>query len=184
MTHISKAEFSEYINAFKFKALFLDLGWNNDRTLAPAVEIGGIRFEPRIIADKNGFKIIECPASSIPPYTSRVQVANALKKLFHEHLLIFYNANKNEQIWLYCYNSNSQNKKAEIRFSVGQDVERLYQRASGLFFSLDEQDNITIIDVTNRVRDNFAANAKKVDRFYNAFKKQHTALLSFIEGIQ
>jgi hypothetical protein len=182
---ISKTEFAKYINEFRFKGLFLNLGWDNDRTPVPLVQIGGSIFEPHIVADKNGFKIIECKTSAIPSYAIRIQVANTLKKLFHEHLLIFYDEKKSEQVWLYCYTLTSQNKKAELRFSIGQDVERLYQRASGLIFELDEQDNITIIDVTARVRGNFAANAERVTkRFYDAFKKQHTALLGFIKGIQ
>jgi hypothetical protein len=83
--------------------------------------------------------------------------------------LIFHDTGKTEQVWLYCYNINSRNKRAELRFGVNQDVERLYQRASGLIFELDEQDNITIVDVTARVRGNFAANAEKVTkRFYDA----------------
>ena len=41
------------------------------------------------------------------------------------------------------------------------------------------------MDVTARVRGNFAANAEKVTkRFYDTFKKQYTALLGFIAGIQ
>ena len=53
-----------------------------------------------------------------------------------------------------------------------------------MFFSLDEEDNITIIDVTARVRSNFTQNAERITkRFYNEFKTQHTALLEFIEGI-
>jgi hypothetical protein len=182
---ISKAEFAKYINEFRFKGLFLDLGWDNDRTSVSPVQIGESLFEPHIVADKNGFKIIECKTATIPRYAVRIQAANTLKKLFHEHLLIFYDEKNSEQVWLYCYTLTSQNKKAELRFSIGQDVERLYQRASGLIFELDEQDNITIVDVTARVRGNFAANAERVTkRFYDAFKKQHTALLGFIKGIQ
>ena len=182
---ISKAEFAGYIKDFRLKELFLDLGWDNDRTPVPPVQIGDMLLSMRIVADKNGFKIIECQTADIPSYAGRVQAANALKKLFHEHLLIFYNTGRTEQVWLYCYNLNSQNRKAELRHGINQDVERLYQRASGLIFELDEQDNITIVDVTARVRGNFAANAEKVTkRFYDAFKKQHTALLGFIAGIQ
>lgn len=182
---ISKAEFAEYINDFRLKELFLNLGWDNEKTPVPPVQIGDIFLTPRVVADKNGFKIVECQTAVIPSYAIRIQVANILKRLFHEHLLIFYDNAKKEQVWLYCYNLNQQKKKAELRFNIGQSVERLYQRASGLIFELDEQDNITIVDVTARVRNNFAANAERVTRrFYDAFKRQHTALLGFIKGIK
>jgi len=29
---ISKAEFSDYIKSFRFRELFNEMGWNNDRT--------------------------------------------------------------------------------------------------------------------------------------------------------
>lgn len=182
---ISKAEFAEYINDFRLKELFLNLGWDNEKTPLPPVQIGDVFLTPRVVADKNGFKIVECKTAVIPSYAIRIQVANILKRLFHEHLLIFYDNAKKEQVWLYCYTLNQQKKKAELRFNIGQNVERLYQRASGLIFELDEQDNITIVDVTARVRNNFAANAERVTRrFYDAFKRQHTALLGFIKGIK
>ena len=97
------ADFAEYIKGFRLKEIFLDLGWDNNRTPIPPLQIGGLIFAPRVIADKNGFKIIECQTEAITTYAVRVQVANALKKFFHEHLLIFYTG-KTEHVWLYCYN--------------------------------------------------------------------------------
>jgi len=185
MSHMPKTDFALYVNDFKFKELFIDLGWNNDLTPIQPLKIGDTLFTPRVIADKNGFKIIECQTNLIPSYSLRLQVANAIKRLFHEHLLIFYDSKKTEQVWLYRYTLYSQNKKAEIRFRIGQNVERLFQRAAGLIFELDEQDNITIVDVTARVRENFATNAENITKsFYGSFKNQHAAFLGLITGIK
>ncbi|MDR2199564.1 MAG: Eco57I restriction-modification methylase domain-containing protein [Deltaproteobacteria bacterium] len=181
---ISKLKFSEFINSFKLKELFLELGWDNDRTKMPVVKINDLTFEPQIIADKNGFKIIECQVSNIPTYDIRMKLANTVNNLFHENLLIFFDTNLTEQLWLYYSNYNSQKYKSEVRFTKGQDVERLYQRTSGMIFEIDEQDNITIVDVVQRVRKNFAINAEKVTKkFYEAFKKHHAQFLKLIDGI-
>lgn len=62
----------------------------------------------------------------------------------------------------------------------------LYQKLSGAFFTFeeDEQGSLTIVDVVERIKENFGANAEKVTKkFYQDFKKQHTKFLDFIEGI-
>jgi hypothetical protein len=49
----------------------------------------------------------------------------------------------------------------------------LYQRAKGIFFELDEEEKITIIDVTQRVADNFHKNNEKVTKqFYDKIQKR------------
>jgi hypothetical protein len=182
---LTKIEFGEHLRGFRHRELFNYLGWDNDRTALNPIMIAETIYEPKIIADKNGFKIISCASKDMPTYAARVQIANALKKLFHESIIIFSDRKKSEQVWLYSYNENGRNKKAEVKYSHAQDPERLYERAAGLIFDIDEQDNITIIDVTARVRSNFAVNAERVTkRFYDAFKKEHTALLRLISGIE
>ena len=67
----------------------------------------------------------------------------------------------------------------------GQEPELLYQKTSGLFFTLDEEENITIVDVTSRVRENFQQNREKVTKkFYEVFKKEQQNFRGFIEGIE
>jgi len=53
-----------------------------------------------------------------------------------------------------------------------------------LFFTLEEEERITLVDVTTRVRENLAKNSEKVTKkFYTEFKKQHASFFGFIEGI-
>jgi hypothetical protein len=75
-------------------------------------------------------------------------------------------------------------KNIEVGWKKGQDTEALWQRTQGLFFSLDEEDNITIVDVTTRVIEAFGANVEKVTKkFYDTFKIEHKQFLGFIQGI-
>lgn len=184
MNNITKSLFSEYIKGFKLQELFNYLGWNNDRTQIQPFKVNDVVYRPKIIADKNGFKIIECISESVPLYSVRTQILNLLRVKFAELMVIFTDSAKLRQVWLYGYKLGTQKKRAECEYRSGQDPQALYERAAGLFFSLDEEDNITIIDVTARVRSNFTQNAERVTkRFYNEFKQQHTALLRFITGI-
>jgi len=177
MKTVSKNEFTQYIREFNHKGLFQILGWDLDRQNIPRLKIDNETVEPQIIADKNGFKIITVQSAEIPQYAARSKTANALKKMFAENIIIFTDHKQQEQLWRYG--------KIEIRYNVKQNTERLYQRASGLIFDIDEQDNITIIDVVSRVNTNFAANAERVTKkFYDAFRKEHDALLKYISNIK
>jgi hypothetical protein len=185
---LSKQEFSAYIKQFQFRELFNDMGWNNDRTrlqIAPDENI----YNVQAVAEKGGFKILVCPPHPdgiIPDYNTRKKIETKVTKLFQEHLIIFTDQKHQEQIWqLAIRQTGKPMKVTETRYNVAQDPELLYQRASGLFFELDEEEKITIVDVTQRVAANFHQNAEKVTKqFYDKFKKEHTSFLSFIKGIE
>jgi hypothetical protein len=183
--NISKTEFDKYIKECRHETLFNVLGWDKGKDTLSPIKIGDEMFHPRIIAEKRGFQIISCDAEKIPVLAVRLKIANELKKLYQKNIIIFTNESKWEQVWLHLYTRDNRVKKVDIRYTNGQDTERIYQRASGLIFELDEQDNITIVDVSKRVSENFAQNTERVrKRFYDNFKKQHTMLLKFIKGIK
>jgi len=184
---ITKKEFSDYIKAFNFRELFNDMGWNNDRTSQPII-VDGDTYTLQAVAEKSGFKILVCnPLSNglLPDYITRKKIETKLTKLFQEHLIIFINAKKTEQVWqLVVRQSGKPTKVTETRWHISQDPELLYQRASGLFFEMDEEEKITIVDVKNRVGENFHQNNEKVTKaFYDKFKKEHSSFLQFIKGI-
>ncbi len=184
---ISKKVFSHYIKTFMLKELFNDMGWNNDRTQQQIVANEQI-FYLAGIAQKSGFRIFTCTPSDglkLPDAATRKKVEKKVTKLFQEHLIIFFNDQKEEQVWqLAVRKSGSPLKISETRYNISQDPELLYQRAGGLFFTLDEEEKVTIIDVTKRVAENFQQNNEKVTKkFYESFKKEHSTFLKFIKGI-
>lgn len=184
---ITKAEFSAYIRAFQFRELFNEMGWNNDRT-KQLVFIDDASFNFSAIAEKSGFRIFICEPPSdnkIPDSATRKKIESKVTKLFQEHLIIFIDKYQREQVWqLAVRKAGTPTKISETRFTLLQDPELLYQRASGLFFTLDEEEKVTIIDVTKRVAENFQQNNERVTKkFYESFKKEHTAFLKFIKGI-
>lgn len=184
---LTKTEFSNYIKAFNFRELFNDMGWNNDKTKQPIV-VDNETYTLQAVGEKSGFKILLCNPQAdglIPDYNTRKKFETKVTKLFQEHLIIFFDTKKTEQIWqLVVRQSGKPTKVTETRWHIQQDPELLYQRTVGIFFELDEEDKITIVDVKNRVGENFHQNNEKVTKqFYDKFKKEHGSFLQFIKGI-
>ncbi len=184
--NISRKLFNDYIKDFNFKGLFNYLGWDNIRTQFSPIVVKNNTYTLRSIAQKSSFVILECVAQDgeIPVYSVRSKIDSEVRRQIQEHMIIFTNSQKTEQVWVYSYRFNGKPRKQEVSYNTSQDAERLYQRAAGLFFSIDEQENITIFDVTQRMNENFAINTEKVTkRFFDGFKKQHIKFIEFLEGV-
>ena len=183
---ISKELFNQYVKAFEFKQLFNYLGWDNIRIALSPVQVGGKVYTFSAVAHKSSFLVVRCDSEDglIPKYSIRSRIDAELRKQIQEHMIIFCDSENIDQLWLYSYRFNGKLKKAEVSYNISQDSERLYERAAGLFFSLDDQENITIFDVTQRMNTNFAVNTEKVTKkFYDGFKKQHAKFIEFMEGV-
>jgi len=184
---LSKAVFCGYIKNFKFREMFNEMGWDNDRVSQPIV-VDNHTYTLQSVAAKSNFKILVCSAAAnghIPDYAVRRKIDHQVTKLFHEHLIIFCDQPKREQLWQFiARRSGKPAHLSETRYHIDQDPELLYQRTAGLIFTMDEEEHITIVDVTNRVAGNLSQNADKVTKkFYEGFKKEHTAFIDFIKGI-
>jgi hypothetical protein len=163
------------------------MGWNNDRTKQP-ISVDDETYNLSGMAEKSGFRIFTCePAAGnkLPDAATRKKIEAKVTKLYQEHLIIFIDEHKREQVWqLAVRKAGNPTKISETRYNISHDPELLYQRASGLFFTLDEEEKVTIIDVTKRVAENFQQNNEKVTKkFYESFKKEHATFLKFIKGI-
>jgi hypothetical protein len=185
---ISRELFADYVRKFRFRELFNDMGWNNDRTTQPII-VNGQTFILEGVAEKSGFRVLVCAADSqneIPNYSLRKKIETKVAKLFQEHLIIFDDGQRKEQIWQLTVRRISKPIRiTETRYNISQEPELLYERASGLFFELDEEDKITIVDVTKRVAENFQVNAEKVTKqFYEKFKSEYNDFSKLIKGIE
>lgn len=185
---IKKQEFFNFITEFEFQELFLNLGWNLDKGILPVVT-DNISFEFKRIAEKQAYRVLlfkSAPNQPLPDYTTRKKLENRVSKVFEEHLIIWQDHANREQIWQVPLKRTGKPKMlVETRYITSQQPELLYQRASGLLFNLNEEGNITIVDVTSKVATQFAQNAEKVTKkFYDQFKKEHGFFLEFISGIE
>ena len=184
---MDKQVFNQHIRDFDFTRLFNELGWNYLNE-SKSLKIEEDIFDYQSIAQKEGFRVIVCQASEngkIPSYSIRRKVQTEISKLYHENLLIFVDKNRSEQTWqLIDRQPNKPNQFRQTNWKSHQDPELLYQRLKGAFFTLSEEEGLTIVDVTHRLRENFTANAERVTKqFYDKFKNEHKRFLGFIEGI-
>lgn len=184
---MKKQTFANYIKDFDFETLFNELGWNTFNNQMP-VAVNDDVFILKGVAQKKGFVILLCPplpSGKIPMSNIRKQVENKVAKTYFEHLIIYIDQEQKHQIWQLAVKEENKPKQVrEVSWYSHQDVESLFQRMKNLLFTLNEEETITIVDVKQRVSENFAKNSEQVTKkFYTEFKKQHVAFLDFIEGI-
>jgi hypothetical protein len=186
MNKLTKQRFSELVNNFELAVLFNVLGWDTFQT-ANTIEVKGNKYNISGIAKKRDFCVLECTVddSQIPEAAVRKQFEKPLARLFFDHLLVFTNKNKTIQIWQLPLREEGKLKRlVSLAWRKGQDAEGLYQNFRNIVFTLDEEENITLLDVKERVNTSLAANSEKiVKKFYAEFAKQHEAFLAFINGI-
>ncbi|MCX7611545.1 MAG: BREX-1 system adenine-specific DNA-methyltransferase PglX [Ignavibacterium sp.] len=184
---ISKNRFTELLRSFQFVQLFNELGWDYlEKNIELNIDNEIFRLEA--VAEKRGFVIFVCSTnadSSIPNSQTRRKIDSQISKLFFEHLII-YSDNCNQQIWqLVIRETNKPIINREVIYFVHQAPELLYQKLSALFVPLENEEKISLVDISSNVREQFNTNAERVTkRFYDEFKKHHTSFLNFIKGIE
>ena len=186
--NMNKSQFAERIKSFDFSTLFNELGWDRFEDKLHPVTIDKTAYPLTGIAQKRGFVIVQCGAGAdgrIPSSQVRSKIEHVFARHYQEHIIIFVNDSHTEQKWQYII--PEENRPRRIRcadYRKGQAPELLYQKMKNLVFSIDEEENISLIDVLKRVNENFAKNTEQVTKkFYDSFKKYHTAFMAFISGI-
>ena len=181
---MKKTDFQKYIEDFDFTTLFNQLGWDYTDTNT-SVSNNGTTYQFKNVAEKRGFVVMVCTADALPDYATRLQLDRKIAKLYREHLLIFCDTAKTVQLWqIVVRQQGKPSRLSETRWNKEQAAELLYQKTSNLFFTLDQEENITITDVVDAVNQNFSRNVEKVTKaFYEHFRKEHDRFLKFITGI-
>ena len=186
-TSIDKTRFNQLIKNFQFKELFNELGWDSVRK-KEQIAVENELYNLEAVAEKKGFVIFVCSPDNTgktPAYHIRKKIDSAVTKLYFEHLIIFCDLSQKHQIWqLVIREQGKPTAVRETHYYAHQEPELLFQKLKGLFFSIDDEEKISIVDVKSLIQEQFNANAEKVTRqFYDRFKKEHTSFLNFIKGI-
>ncbi|MER8845788.1 Eco57I restriction-modification methylase domain-containing protein [Mesorhizobium australicum] len=174
------------LGQFEFAKLFIDeLGW--DRHGADlSVPIAGTTFALRAVAEKRGMVAWVCQAPvglQIPDRATRKKIETQVAKTTLEHLIIFTDETRAEQIW--CWARREAGKPASVpeHFWYASSGNRGFlQKLEAIAFSLAEENTLTLVDVTTRARAAFDVE-RVTKRFYDQFKAEHKAFLDFISGI-
>jgi len=175
------ARLRAYIQNFRFEDLFIDeLGWDQQRNQLEVV-VNGTRVTLNAFAEKRG--MVAFQMADIPEYKLRRKIEQQVAKAHRENIIIYTDPQRTQQIWQWVRRETGKPlANRERQFTKGQSGENIAQILAGIAFSLDEEDDLTIVDVTSRVRAAFDME-RVTRRFYDRFKRQHDAFLAFIEGI-
>lgn len=175
----------QLLRNFDFRPLFIDeLGWDRYDS-ALEITVPGSSVTLSAVAQKRGMVAYRCPpiAARCPDYAHRRKIEHQVAKAAHEHLIIFTDPGNTTQIWQWV--KREPGKPTACREHIlhsTQPGDALLQKLEYIAFSLDEEDTLSLTDVTRRARTGFDVE-RVTKRFYDQFQKEHSAFLKFISGI-
>jgi Eco57I restriction-modification methylase len=176
----------ECVRSFNFAKLFIEeLGWDR-HTNRLDVPIDGQAFILTAVAEKKGMVVFGCEPQAdgqIPDHATRRKIERQVSKSVHEHIILYIDKDKTRQIWQWVKREPGKPTACrEHAYHRSQPGDALIQKLQGIAFSLAEEETLTIVDVARRTRKAFDVE-RVTKRFYDEFRKQHTAFLKFITGI-
>ncbi|HWO43127.1 MAG TPA: SAM-dependent methyltransferase, partial [Candidatus Eisenbacteria bacterium] len=175
----------EQLKAFDFHKLFIEeLGWDR-HTSRLDVHVDGQNFALNAVAQKRGMVAYVCePADGSPPdYATRRKIERQVSRAVLEHLIVYIDDAKTTQIWQWVKRESGKPTACrEHTYHRSQSGDALIQKLLGIAFSLAEEEDLSLTDVTSRARKAFDVE-RVTKRFYDEFRKQHAAFLKFIQGI-
>jgi hypothetical protein len=176
----------ELLAACDLRTLFIEgLGWDHHDARLDIV-LAGLSVTLSALAQKRGMVAWQCPTAAgqrIPDYAQRRKIEHQVAKSAHEHLIVFTDSTNDTQIWQWVKREPS--KPAACRehtYHLSQPGDALLQKLDAIAFSLDEEEALSLIDVTRRARVGFDVE-RVTKRFYDQFKKEHATFLKQITGI-
>ncbi|MEI9900634.1 MAG: hypothetical protein WDN31_11515 [Hyphomicrobium sp.] len=164
-----------------FATLFVEeLGWDRHNDQFELV-VAGASFRLRAVAEKRGVTAYVCDVNAIPEKSLRLKVDRELAKRAFEHIVVF--AAKEAQVWTWPRRAPDRPVSlVDHAWHAGAQNTGLIQRLRGISFSLAEENDLTLPDVTSKLE--ASLNAERVTkRFYAEFASEHKKFLGFIEGI-
>ena len=183
---IDKKAIQDRLRKFDFTGVFTqELGWDfppGNLTLA----IAGKEVQLQAVAEKKGLVAYVCPAQAgqrLPDYATRRKIEREVTKHRHQHLIVFTDAGKTTQVWQWV--KRELGKPAACRehtYYAGQPGDGLIQKLTALAVSLQEEESLTHVEVTGKVKKAFDVE-KVTKRFYDRFQKEHQAFLKLLKGI-
>ena len=182
---LNKAKAGQYLKEFNFKPLFIELlGWDKHEQHLP-VEVDGKTYKLTAIAHKRGMVAFECTyeGAQPPEYPIRRKIDQQVTKNVREHIIIYTDSARTLQIWQWVKREAGKPIACrEHHFHRNQSGEALLQKLEAIKVGLEEEEQLTIVDVA--VKAKVAFDVEKITkRFYDRFKAEHDGFLKFIKGI-
>jgi hypothetical protein len=172
----------KHLKSFDFETLFREhLGWDNHQAQLD-IALDGRTFQLVAVAQKRGFVAFICP--SIPDRPTRLKIDHQITKSAREHFVIYADQSSGKQVWQWVRREPGKPLASrDHSFDVSQSGDPLIQRLDQIAVSIDEEEDITVVDVAGRARSAFDVD-KVTKKFYERFKAEHAAFLKLIKGIK
>ena len=185
-TRLDRNTVRRHLEDFAFRPLFIDeLGWDHGGVDVEAA-VAGRTFALQAIAHKRGmvaYLYVADSDAAFLDYPTRQKIEKAVAKTVREHLIVYASHDRNALYWQWVKREPGRPDRTHTHiYRRGQSGEALIQRLEQLVFTLEEEEDVTLVEVTGRVRAAFDVE-KVTKRFYDRFKKEHRVFLDFIEGI-
>ncbi len=144
------------IKEHRFKEIFIDeLGWDNFSSIQE-LKIQDLRIQIEAVAEKRGLRVFCCKLH-------RTMLANRgllriiqkqLMRLHHEHIIVYHTDEPPKQVWQWAVLlvDGRKVRHREHPFLSYQPPRPLLERISTLRFTLDDEENATIVDAMERTR--------------------------------
>ena len=183
-------ETRQYLKDSDFEPLFIEeLGWDYRHTQPLNIRVDETEYTLTAIAEKRGMTVFECNTTGVsderlPDYATRRKIQKEVAKSFHENFIIYMDVEKETQIWQWVRREHGKPTACrEHRYNSNeQSGDSLIQKLQTIAFSFEEEGQLTLFDVTSRVRASFDIE-RVTKKFYDHFKREHTAFLKFLNGI-
>lgn len=139
-----------------FKTLFVEvLGWDN-AAAEHQFEADGQTFKFRLIAHKRGFQVLVCEADRYSLFNrSRLrELERQVFRLAHEHIVIYTCNEPRKQVWQWAIHmpDGRRLRHREHPFFSDEPPVALASRLTGLRFTFDEEERVTLVDALDRAR--------------------------------
>ncbi len=184
---LERTKVREYLEDFDLHSLFINImGWDHGGANIE-VTVTDKTFILEAIAHKRGlvaYRYTAGPDDGFPDHPIRRKIEKAVAKTVREHIIIYATHDKRAQYWQWVKREQGRPERVhQHNYHQGQSGEALIQKLEQLVFTLDEEVDLTIVDVSGRVRAAF--DVEKVTRkFYDRFKKEHQTFLDLIDGLR
>ena len=144
-----------YLQTFDLTGLMTEgLGWNHLQSASIIVSVGNDSYDLSPVAEKAGFAVYRCSPGAdgtTPNQNIRRQIERKVADTSYEHLIIFVDAAETRQVWQWVKRESGRPPALrELRYDRGQTGTALLQRLRGIEFTLAEEGNLGITDVTER----------------------------------
>ena len=186
-TTLDRDKIRKHLENFDLRSLFIEeLGWDHGGTTTE-VTIAGRIFVLQAVAQKRGMVVYQYVAKSddaFPDHPTRQKIEKAIAKTVREHIIVYVSHDRNTLYWQWVKREPGRpDRSRQHIYHRGQPGEALVQKLEQLVFTLDEEEDVTLVEVSGRVRAAFDVE-KVTKRFYERFKKEHHVFLEFIEGMK